>query len=155
MPRAIFMHNKIKVIYGLSAEEHEFEVAALMTLNELQGKLDEIHDHVSPAVKRYQFMAAGELDTLDITFELNNKIRDIADLFESAEIYLRALPLDHSEAVTDALAVAQVGAIDASVAASGATLNRCPQCGALFETSRDTLASGGTCRRCLRLDVQR
>jgi len=57
----------------------------------LQGKLDEIHDHVSPAVKRYQFMAAGQLETLDITFELNNKIRDIADLFESAEIYLRAL----------------------------------------------------------------
>ena len=103
------MHIKIKVIYGLGAEVHEFKVAAGMTLKELQGKSDEIHDHVSPAVKRYQFMAAGQLETLDITFELNNKIRDIADLFESAEIYLRALPLDHSEAVTDALAVAQVG----------------------------------------------
>ncbi len=91
VPRAIIMHKKIKVIYGLGAEVHEFEVAALMTLNELQGKLDEIHDHVSPAVKRYQFMAAGQLDTPDITFELNNKIRDIADLFEAAEIYLRAL----------------------------------------------------------------
>ena len=118
------MHIKIKVIYGLSAEEHEFEVAALMTLNELQGKLDEIHNHVSPAVKRYQFIAAGELDTLDITFELNNKIRDIADLFEAGEIYLRALPLDYSDAITDALAVAQVGAIDASVSASNSTLNR-------------------------------
>ena len=103
------MYIKINVIYGPGAEVHEFKVAAGMTLKELQGKSDEIHDHVSPAVKRYQFMAAGQLETLDITFELNNKIRDIADLFESAEIYLRALPLDHSEAVTDALAVAQVG----------------------------------------------
>jgi hypothetical protein len=150
------MHIKIKVIYGLSAEEHEFEVAALMTLNELQGKLDEIHDHVSPAVKRYQFMAAGELDALDITFELDNKIRDIADLFdESGEICLRALPLDYGEVVTDALAVAQVRAIDASVAASGSTLNKCPQCGVLFGTSRDTLASGGTCRPCLELHVKK
>ena len=150
------MHNKIKVIYGLGAEVHEFEVAALMTLNELQGKLDEIHGHVSPAVKRYQFMAAGELNELDITFEMNSKIRDIADLFgESGETCLRALPLDYGEAVTDALAVAQVSAIDASVAARGATINTCPQCGTLFGTSRDTLASGGTCSRCLRLDVQR
>jgi hypothetical protein len=150
------MPNKIKVIYGLGAEVHEFQVAALMTLNELQGTLDEIHGHVSPAVKRYQFMAAGELDALDITFELNTKIRDIADLFdESGEICLRALPLDYSEAVTDALAVAQVDAIDASVAASGSTLNRCPQCGVLFGTSRDTLASGGTCRPCLKLHVQK
>jgi hypothetical protein len=113
------MHIKIKVIYGLSAEEHEFEVAALMTLNELQGKLDEIHDHVSPAVKRYQFMAAGGLAALEITFELDTRIRDIADLFDaSGEICLRALRLDDGEIVTDALAAAQVGAIHASVAGS-------------------------------------
>ena len=35
------MHNKIKVIFGLGSDEHEFEVAAMMTLNELQGKLDD------------------------------------------------------------------------------------------------------------------
>ena len=150
------MHIKIKVIYGLSAEEHEFEVAALMTLNELQGKLDEIHDHVSPAVKRYQFMAAGGLAALEITFELDTRIRDIADLFDaSGEICLRALRLDDGEIVTDALAAAQVGAIHASVAGSGSTLNKCPQCGVLFGTSRDTHASGGTCRPCLALHFKK
>ena len=81
-----------------------------------------------------------------ITFERDDKIRDVAAFLESNGVFLRALPMLDSETFADALSVAQVGEVDVMVATNNATLNTWPLCGLRFGNKRGTLVSGGTCR---------
>ena len=144
--------TKLSVAYGLSHESYDIELDSERTLDELQDELDKINGRSSSVVKRYQFVADGGHGMLDITFERDDKIRDVAAFLESNDAFLRALPMFDSETFADALSVAQVGEVDVSVATNNAALNICPLCGLRFGTNRDTLVSGGACRKCLRLE---